>query len=144
MDRFRGLNEFAQADLRDTTNNGCKLELISGDASFRKYYRLGKYIFVDAPSKTEKNREFVEYSKLLISSGVRAPKVIDCDLENGYLKIEDLGNEQFASIAIGDKQEEYYRKAIEVLVKLSSIDCTELEIYDEKFIDRELNIFVDW
>lgn len=144
MDRYQGLEIFAKSDLDNSLKNGDRLTLISGDASFRKYYRLGDKIFVDAPVETEKNKEFVTYSNILSTYGVKVPKVFDYDFANGYLKIEDFGNVQFAEKATGENQEHYYKKAIFEMVKLSDVKENIFEQYDKNFIEREVKIFLDW
>ena len=56
-ERLKNLKKF----IEEVTGTGqYDLQLVSGDASFRKYYRVNDLIFVDAPPATEKNAEFVE------------------------------------------------------------------------------------
>ena len=143
MDRFQGLKDFVVKNSASGDESG-ELELISGDASFRKYYRQGNFIYVDAPATTEKNREFVAYSAKLRSCGIHAPEVMAYDFDQGYLKIENFGNRQFASVAVGAEQVVWYSRAIDVLGKLADLSCSDLEIYDSAFINRELTIFTDW
>jgi len=51
------LTHWARQQLADPT---LQLTLISGDASFRRYYRGGGLIWVDAPPQTEKNAAFIQ------------------------------------------------------------------------------------
>lgn len=51
--RHAQLQQWAQ---QTEQNSDLTLELISGDASFRKYYRAANRIWVDAPPATEKPR----------------------------------------------------------------------------------------
>ncbi|MDP5053402.1 MAG: phosphotransferase, partial [Congregibacter sp.] len=73
------------------------LQPVAGDASFRRYFRVGRgkasVILCDAPPKTEKNAEFVALAKALAAAGLRVPKVLHADLEQGFLALEDLGDQ---------------------------------------------------
>ena len=71
-DRLRALTLWAQAREQDPQ---LQLQLISGDASFRRYYRAAGKIWVDAPPQTEKNREFVRNAAALLQAGIPAPEV---------------------------------------------------------------------
>ncbi|MEX3613593.1 MAG: hypothetical protein VB141_07050, partial [Burkholderia gladioli] len=69
----------------------------SADASFRRYFRLasgtepgGTAIAVDAPPP-EKCREFVQIAGLLAAAGLHAPRVLETDLEAGFMLVSDLG-----------------------------------------------------
>lgn len=120
---------------------------LNGDASFRRYFRVyGKnLIAVDAPPKTQKNKEFIAIDAALLSVGIRAPKIIASDLDNGFMLIEDLGETTFASVAVGKLQESYYLKAVGLLPKLASLNRhLDLPKFDEAFIKFELSIFDEW
>lgn len=119
------------------------IELVSGDASFRKYYRVENLIFVDAPPQTEKNADFVKFAEIYLKHEILVPKVIAYDLEQGFLCISDLGNTLFSQYINEQNLDRMYLKATELAVKISKIDYA-FPIYDEPFIKRELQIFSDW
>ena len=54
-----------------------RLDPVSGDASFRRYFRIrtpsGTRILMDAPPDREDSRPFVEIASRLRSAGLRAP-----------------------------------------------------------------------
>ncbi len=141
MDRYTDLLRFIS---RVTGERDPEPSIVSGDASFRKYYRYRDRIYVDAPPSTEKNREFVELSAVYNSYGIPVPKVYEADLDNGYLCVEDLGNVMFSS-RIGDSSSmhDMYIKAADILVKISSVK-ENFTPFDEAFIRREVQIFLDW
>ena len=124
-----------------------KVVLISlnGDASFRRYFRVEgqPFIAVDAPPQTQKNQEFVTIDIALEKLGIKVPKIISYDLNNGFMLLEDLGNTTFANVAVGIEQETYYRKAITLLPSIAKVGC-KLPLFDDKFIKFELNIFNEW
>ena len=140
MDRYQGLLDFIR---RDRPGREPEPVMISGDASFRKYYRYDGRIYVDAPPETEKNAEFVRFSEIYNRSGVRVPKVYSCDLENGYLCVEDFGDRMFSACLDGLEMEGMYLKAADVLQRLAGIGGA-FTPFDAEFVRREDKIFTDW
>ena len=118
--------------------------LISGDASFRKFYRTNNGILMDAPPSTEKNKEFVSLSKLLRKNDVHVPEIYAVDYEKGFLLVEDLGDNTLASIRSDENRLSIYKCAIDYLKKISQVNANELNIYDKDFIVRENLICHEW
>ncbi len=140
MSRYDELRAFiAKTEQKDQVEP----TMISGDASFRKYYRFGDKVYVDAPPATEKNQEFIALSKIYNDNGIWVPKVYSYDLERGFLCIEDLGNQMFSSYLDSDKIPQLYRQAVDVLFDIALIP-NRFEPFDEAFIRREDQIFLDW
>ena len=74
------------------TNN--QLIPLSGDASFRKFYRKKKSILVFC--KKDKKNNLLIYdaiNKVLIKNKIKAPKLISQNYKKNFVEIEDLGNE---------------------------------------------------
>lgn len=121
---------------------------LGGDASFRRYFRCGSYIAVDSPPATQKNREFVAIDRALAQAGVRVPKIIACDLKNGYLLEEDLGDLSFAKATSGRNRERrlpLYKKALAVIPAVASAKPEGgLPAFDADFIRMEFGIFTEW
>jgi aminoglycoside/choline kinase family phosphotransferase len=97
--------------------------LLAGDASFRKYFRLtrpgGSAVVMDAPAPQEDVRPFVRIGKHLLSLGLSAPEIWAEDTANGFLLLEDLGDDTFARVlAKGGDEGELYARATDVLVAL--------------------------
>lgn len=117
---------------------------LNGDASFRRYFRVGGYIAVDSPPDTQKNAEFVDVSRRLREVGLRVPHIFACDLNQGFMLLEDLGNLLFASRALGSEQPRFYDKAAALLPSLVKADSTGLPPFDRDFILMELGICSEW
>lgn len=117
---------------------------LNGDASFRRYFRVGGYIAVDAPPATQKNAEFVDISRRLREVGLRVPHIFACDLEKGFMLIEDLGSLLFASRALGSELPRFYDKAAALLPELVMADNKGLPPFDRDFILMELHICSEW
>ncbi len=99
---------------------------LAGDASNRRYFRLklpdGKTIvLMDAPpSKGEDIRPFVRIAKYLRGVGLGAPEIITQDETNGFLLLEDLGDDLFARLAksLPDLETKLYTAATDLLIEL--------------------------
>ena len=68
----------------------------SADASFRRYFRVqgsqGSLIVMDAPPPLEDVRPFVRVAGLMGAAGLNAPRVLQADVEHGFLLLDDLGS----------------------------------------------------
>ena len=69
----------------------------SADASFRRYLRIGadtaaggSLIVMDAPPPLEDVRPFVHVAGLAAPPGLHAPRVLEADVEHGFLLLTDL------------------------------------------------------
>ncbi|MFP8965619.1 aminoglycoside phosphotransferase family protein [Pokkaliibacter sp. CJK22405] len=132
---------------------GWKWELVSGDASFRKYYRLynsGKtpLIAVDAPPATEDNPLFAALSETWRTAGLPLPEVLALNADAGFMLVEDLGNTALADKLSAATAPDYYRQALNLLPALQALPAETalgtLPAYDEAMLWRELEIFTEW
>jgi aminoglycoside/choline kinase family phosphotransferase len=97
--------------------------LLAGDASFRKYFRLkranGTAVVMDSPAAHEPVEPFVRVGRHLLSLGLSAPEIWAEDAANGFLLLEDLGDDTFARVlAKGGDEAAMYARATDVLVAL--------------------------
>lgn len=119
--------------------------MISGDASFRKFYRVAEGILMDAPPETEKNREFVALSRVYRARGIKVPEVYAADFARGFLFTEDLGSDM-VSMHEDDPAErhELCRRALGLLVKMAGTAPEGLPPFDAAFMTREIGIGLEW
>ncbi len=127
---------------------------VSGDASFRRYFRLraagGTLIAMDAPPPHEDCAPFVRIAGLLAAGGLRVPEVLAQDLEQGFLLLSDLGDRTFYdALRDGLEQDEaalqrHYRGALRALVALQRCPAGGLPPYDEARLLEELAVFPQW
>ncbi len=99
---------------------------------------------------------FVALSGLLNKLELSAPKVLAADLDNGFLLLEDFGEDLFARIIKnGADEAKLYRAAVEVLASLhqkkisSSLPVSGrgdyvLKAYDEAALAIEVELLIDW
>jgi aminoglycoside/choline kinase family phosphotransferase len=125
------------------------LSTASADASFRRYFRVHleseNLIAMDAPPKQESCAPFVEIAQLFSDSGLHVPKVVQQDLEQGFLLLSDLGGDTYLSKLSTDNAQQLYGDAINALIKLQLASKPDvLPQYDEALLNREMKLFPDW
>ena len=70
-----------------------KFKPLSGDASFRKFYRYKNIIIVVSKKETRKNLLIYDaINKILIKNKIKAPKLIIQNYRSKNIQIEDFGN----------------------------------------------------
>ena len=132
---------------------GLSLEPASGDASFRRYFRLDagerSYIAMDAPPSLEDSHPFVHVAGLLKNIDLNVPHIIAVDFEQGFMLMSDLGAQQYLTELESDAScaDALYGDAMSALRRLQRIDrgtAASLPAYDESLLRRELALFHDW
>jgi aminoglycoside/choline kinase family phosphotransferase len=134
------------------------LDVVSDDASFRRYFRYQAqphgYIFVDAPPDKEDSKPFVFIAKHLADAGLNAPEVYAVDYELGFMMLSDLGNTLYLSVLEGSEEggeegseegghESLYQDALKAIYAMQFIDA-ELPVYDRSRLQQEMDLFPDW
>ncbi|MGS0680965.1 aminoglycoside phosphotransferase family protein [Shewanella sp. 125m-7] len=145
--RFLQLNAW----LNQYFNGKVSPTLISGDASFRRYFRVIvdnlSYIVVDSPPNLIQIAPFIQLANSYSHQGIAVPKVIACDNEQGIMLLSDLGDVQLLSVLDSDTLQQYYSQALALLNDIAKVISTEsgpLPQYDAGFVIRELEIFIEW
>jgi len=133
----------------DTTKyKSYKIEIASADASFRKYYRLfnEKYTFILMDSSLEKDSliPFIDITSRLLKKDVNAPKILESNLEDGYLIIQDFGNTHYLNVLDTKNYKELYSQAMDEIVKMQQADVDGLPVYDKKFLHFEMDLMKEW
>lgn len=130
--------------------NSIKLDSLTGDAGFRKYYRFAinnkSYIAVDAIPTMSNNLAFVEIQKVL-QQVINVPDVIFSDLELGFFCLSDFGDELFSDLLTLENMECSYQSAIKLLPKIANAQLPQnysLPQYDANFVNVECHIFTEW
>jgi len=132
------------------------LSMVSGDASFRRYFRSSwqghSYIAVDAPPQHENSSAFVRVCRMLRAAGVRAPEIFASDLERGFLLLEDFGDSQLLpklsrlqSDGESQRAGAIYQSALQTLLLIQrSPEKERLDPYDRDQLRSEMQLFTDW
>jgi len=111
---------------------------VAGDASNRRYERLtapdgSTVILMDAPAdKGENVRPFIAIAQHLRKIGLSAPEILRRDEANGFLLIEDLGDDLFKRVIARDPALEVplYEASVDVLTVLHAAPQPTLAPYD--------------
>ena len=137
-----------------------KIRKISGDASFREFYKIEKNskstILVKASK--EKFRNLVIYAainELLIKNKIKAPKLIQEYFSKNMMMIENLGSYSFLDYIKGKKNKfDDYKKLIDLIVKLQKINfkkdikfkkkIIKIKKYNLPILHKESDLFFDW
>jgi N-acetylmuramate 1-kinase len=132
---------------------GGDLTPASGDASFRRYFRLQKgdasFIVMDAPPTQEDCLPFIRIAGYLEAMGINAPRVIEADLEQGFLLLTDLGSTLYLDRLEADSEsaDTLYDDALRALAVIQNRGTAYqalLPPYDEELLRFELSLFHDW
>ena len=137
-----------------------KIKKISGDASFREFYRVKKdnktSIIVFA--KKEKFKNLIIYSivnKILNNHKILSPKLIKNYLKDNIIEITDLGDKSFYDY-IKNKKNKFkdYKKLINLILKLQKIKLKnyynfgvkkiKFPKYSLRYLHKESDLFFDW
>jgi N-acetylmuramate 1-kinase len=142
---LKGLQPSWQLDL-DT------LAPASADASFRRYFRIesknpdfGTLIIMDAPPQHEPLDAFIKIDSLLLDAGLNVPKILEQNIEEGFLLLNDLGNKTYLSELNNQTADHLYQDATHALIKMQLASKPDvLPNYDEVLLKRELDLFPEW
>ena len=128
-----------------------RLQPITGDASFRRYFRFSvatqSYILMDAPTPAEDCGRFVATQQAFAAAGLRVPAIVAQDIQQGLLVLSDLGDVLLLSKLSVDSATTLYRQALSQLQQVRSVSSTSagpLPVFDLAFLLREMQIFIDW
>lgn len=130
---------------------------ITGDASFRRYFRvhLGQSvpainnastaIVMDAPPPFERIEPFYSLCTQLFNAGVHVPTLHAADNAQGFLLLSDFGDEQMLNHLNTDSVDTLYESA---LVSLNHMQHATKGIcvpeYDNTLLMAEMHLFTDW
>jgi aminoglycoside/choline kinase family phosphotransferase len=134
----------------------------SADASFRRYFRVcygpgdGTAILMDSPPDREPVEPFLRVQGLFLKAGLRAPKTLAEQTQDGFLLLEDFGqttllqaleNTSFAP----EPANAFYQAAQKALIQLQvwSLEAGRVAIgvlpaYDAQRLQDEMRLFPTW
>ena len=137
--------------------NLSKLKSLTGDASFRKFYRYNNIIIVVSKKETRKNLLIYDaINKILIKNKIKAPKLISQNYKSKNIQIEDFGNDTIYKIIKNNNKKKliYYKKVIKLLNLVQKIKTKRIKTflgpiykvpkYSKKILLNETKLFLDW
>jgi len=134
---------------------------LAGDASFRRYFRVASKqetaVLMDAPPEHEDPHAFLAISGLLLDRGFSAPRIIAADCTEGFILLEDLGDDKFTTLLEGGQADEtaLYDAAVDLLIalqadappaslKVEGEDPYAFPAYGMDDLLEEAALFTDW
>lgn len=143
--RLAQLHEWIREMLGTTTYS---LTPVSGDASFRRYFRFEaddkRYIAVDAPPEKENNEAFTNVTHLLETAGLCVPHVYYCSLDMGFFLLSDFGDTLLAHRLNDKNADTLYKKAFDALTVIQQTSAVSLPPYDRQRLTNEMELFREW
>ncbi|MXO72399.1 aminoglycoside phosphotransferase family protein [Alteraurantiacibacter buctensis] len=130
--------------------SGAQVQPLPGDASFRRYFRLVRdgetAMLMHAPPPHEDPAPFLHVGHWLLDQGLRAPAILAEDAAQGWVLIEDFGNDRMRDwLDLNPAAEDAtYRKAVDALVTLHKCPPGPFEPYDMTVYLREVRLFTEW
>ena len=137
-----------------------KLKKISGDASFREFYRLrkNKNTSIIVSAKKDKFKNLAVYAvvnNILNANKINAPKLLSNYYKNNMIEISDLGEKSFYDHIVSKKNKlKDYKSLIKLLTKVQKIkikkvyklDKFKIKIpkYTLSNLHKESDLFFDW
>ena len=154
--RFQALTQWCKSQLSDES---IQLDVVSDDASFRRYFRIQAnttssnplfhqpLIAVDAPPDKENCSKFIAIATDLAAHGVKVPRIIKSSLTQGFMILDDFGDDLLFSHLNELTVDSYYQQAMQSLLHLK--DCImmiayKLPDYDQQSLNSEMLLFPEW
>ena len=112
------------------------LKKLSGDASFRSFYRKknNKQSSILVFCKKQKTSNLINYeaiNNILIKEKLLAPKMIKNNYNKNYIEIQDFGNMTVLQLLKNRKEKKifYYKKIILLLNKIQKIKIKKIKTF---------------
>ena len=137
-----------------------RLKKISGDASFREFYRIkkGNKTSIIVKANKEKFKNLITYAiinKILRKNKINAPKLISNHYQNNIIEISDLGRKSFYGIILKKNNKfNLYKDLIKIIFKIQRIKIKKhyhlgkyklkLQKYSLQNLHKESDLFFDW
>lgn len=135
-------------------------EPVSGDASFRRYFRVWQhtnqvpaaadgvpFIVMDAPPEREACEPFVAIARHWHLQGIAVPEIVQADLKQGFLLLEDFGDQLMLGQLSNDSADTLYRNALDelaLIARQASPEHYPLPLYNATLLEQEMALFPDW
>lgn len=129
--------------------NGAEIEPVTGDASFRRYFRVKidgrSAILMDAPPP-EDPAPFIGLARWLHDRGFAAPAIHAEDRAQGLVLIEDFGDDRMREAVDADpsRAPSLYRAAVDTLVALHREPPPPVDAYDRALLLDRAALLPEW
>ena len=130
---------------------GLRLQAIAGGASFRRYFRLfcgdHSWVVMDSPPDCEPLQPYIAVTNTFAKLGLRVPSIYAQSSPQGFLLLEDFGDDLFFKVLDKHNVDGLYRKAMQAILHIQCckvIDGWKMPHLDEAFLLTEMQCFSEW
>ncbi|MFY8283861.1 aminoglycoside phosphotransferase family protein [Pseudoalteromonas sp. SSMSWG5] len=146
MNRYKSLQQFLNPHFKE---DEYQLAAITGDASFRRYFRINtsdqSYIVMDSDPNKLDNTPYIELNKVFSKHGFKLPKILQADEKQGFFLLSDLGNTHLADLLGDEDRTLHYKHLIKLSAQWAQIPPAQyMKVFDGEFLQFELSIFKEW
>jgi len=104
---------------------------------------------MDAPPEQEDSRPFIKIAGYFEAMQLHAPRILEADIEDGFLLLTDLGSEQYLEKLLADppaatRLYDDALAALTLLQKRGAVYQSGLPSYDAELLGFEMSLFRDW
>ncbi|MEO8559905.1 MAG: phosphotransferase [Rhodospirillales bacterium] len=126
---------------------------ITGDASFRRYFRLQRdgavRVLMDAPPPQEDVRPYIRIARHLAALGFSVPRIFAEDVDHGFLLIEDFGDDTYTRVLAKGGETALYQLATDVLIALHRLPAERavlagVPLYETEAMTQRAMLLVEW
>ena len=156
-DQTQSREQQRQTFIHENGWHNAQITALAQDASFRRYFRLtdsdNSIMLMDAPPDKEAVLPFISIANHLDEIGIRAPRILASNREQGFVLLEDMGDNTFTRLlARGDDESTLYTRAIDTLTLIrqnnKAIKPTfsdyQIPAYDFQHACDEVLLFTQW
>lgn len=137
-----------------TVQPSMALSAVSGDASFRRYFRgygdangvTHSFIVMDAPPEKESSESYIKIARALERYDLLVPHIHAVNPEKGFLLLSDLGDELYLNHLNDASVDKLYQAALRTLLRLQQCHdlANDLPLYDASLLEKEMALFPEW
>ncbi|HCV04332.1 MAG TPA: phosphotransferase, partial [Pseudoalteromonas sp.] len=143
---YKSLQQFLNPHFKE---DEYQLAAITGDASFRRYFRVNtsdqSYIVMDSDPNKLDNTPYIELNKVFSKHGFKLPKILQADEKQGFFLLSDLGNTHLADLLGDEDRTLHYKHLIKLSAQWAQIPPAQyMKVFDGEFLQFELSIFKEW
>ncbi len=125
--------------------------LLTGDASFRRYFRVlsegNSYILMDALPEKGSCHPYIAIANAFRALGLQVPEIYRANLEQGFLLLSDFGDHLLLNLLNLETADRYYQIAFDHLLTIQAcetVDGYDLPLFDTNMYQKELHLFREW
>jgi N-acetylmuramate 1-kinase len=157
--REKALQQWFEALEFQSSEQSLAIVPVSGDASFRRYFRGNiaqqPYILVDAPPDKEDSHAFVRIAGKFKQLNINVPEVLAVDHSQGFMCLSDFGDtllwekldQAQQNLSVSPSATELYQMAFSQLLKIQTCEFDQqfsLPAFDKAHLHREMTLFREW